>query len=238
MVTTPRSSSPKPITPPQRSGQRGVYECYIEHNGKLYSLTWTGDINYPNLAGFPALRAGKISPVEESPDTASLRRNSVLLDYGSHSCIRRVDSHSYPIIKLAHANDLSMTLIQYEYEMLNRLATSGLPIPVFSDIPIFERGKLRGYRMKELYKLEHGELRLRSEEVRQAVNRFHEAGYSHGDLSLSNVMKDRQGCIVLIDVSCSGPIGEEIPSWIPIWAYDGATFNKESDMKQMENFLS
>lgn len=162
----------------------------------------------------------------------------MLVDFGSHSCIRRVDSQPYPIIKLAHPDALSIALLQYEYKVLDRLALFDLPIPSFSDKPIFESGKIRGYQMKELYKLEHDEMRLRSEEIKRAVKQFHEAGYSHGDLSLSNVMKDDQGRIVLIDVSFSGPIGAKIPSWVPNWAYEGATFHTASDMKRMQSFLS
>jgi len=90
----------------------------------------------------------------------------VLVDFGSHSCIRRVDSEPYPIVKLAHPDAQSMALIQYEYKMLNRLARLDLPIPAFSDKPIFEGGKLRGYRMEELYKLAHDEVPLWSEDVK------------------------------------------------------------------------
>jgi RIO-like serine/threonine protein kinase len=162
----------------------------------------------------------------------------VLVDFGSHSCIRRVDAHPYPIIKLAHPDAESLALLQYEYKVLHRLALFDLPTPSFSDEPILECGKIRGYRMKELHKLEHDELRLRSEDTKQTVKQFHEAGYSHGDLSLSNVMKDDQGRIILIDVSCSGPIGAKIPSCVPSWAYEGATFHTGSDMKRMQSFLS
>ncbi|KAF2691933.1 hypothetical protein K458DRAFT_448697 [Lentithecium fluviatile CBS 122367] len=225
MVTTPYSSSAKPITPPS------------QHERKLYSLRWLGNIKFPCLAEFPNLRPGEVSLVEESPDTTSLRRSSVLVDFSSHACIQRVDSEPYPIIKLAHPDAQSMTLIRYEYAMLSRLAQLDLPIPVCSNDPIIERGQLRGYRMEELFKLAHDVMPLRLEDVKQAVKKFHEAGYSHRDLSLSNIMKDSQESIVVIDVSCSGPVGKEIPSWVPNWAYERATFHTESDIKQMEDIF-
>ncbi|KAF2869689.1 hypothetical protein BDV95DRAFT_576047 [Massariosphaeria phaeospora] len=194
-------------------------------------------MNYPCLAKFPNLRSGRVSLLKESPDTASLRSSSMLVNFGSHACIRRADSEPYPIVKLAHPDAQSMALMRYEYEMLNRLARLHLPIPAFSNEPILEHGKLRGYRMEELFKLTHDEMSLRSDDVKQAVKKFHDAGYSHGDLSLSNIMKDGQGSIVVIDVSCSGPIGKEIPSWVPSWAYERATFHTESDIKRLGNIF-
>jgi tRNA A-37 threonylcarbamoyl transferase component Bud32 len=86
-----------------------------------------------------------------------------------------------------------LALIKYEYTMLKQLALLDLPIPEFSDVPIFEGTDIRGYRMEELYKLGGDEMHRRSEDIRQAVTRWHDAGYSHGDLSMSNIMENEAG---------------------------------------------
>jgi serine/threonine protein kinase len=194
-------------------------------------------MDYPSLIGFPHLQACDVSRVTEDPNTAHLRRNSTLLDFGSYSCIRRMELQPYPIIKLAHPDPESRELIQNEYRMLKRWRQLKLPVPAISDEPIFEGDTLRGYRMEELYRMSHAEMKHRSEEIKSAVRKLHEAGYSHGDVSESNVMKDSQGRIVLIDVSFSGPVGEQVPHYFPTWAYEGAQFNTDRDIVRMKEFL-
>jgi serine/threonine protein kinase len=194
-------------------------------------------MDYPSLAGFPRLQACEVSRVIENPNTAFLRRSSTLLDFGSHSCIRQTRLQPYPILKLAHHDQESKDLMQNEYRMLKRWTPLKLPIPAISDEPVFEDGSIRGYRMEELYRLGSAEMQCRSEEIRSAVKKLHDAGYSHGDMSRSNVMKNSQGRIILIDVSCSGPVGEQVPCYFPTWAYEGANFNTDRDIVRMNEFL-
>ncbi|KAH8728495.1 hypothetical protein GQ44DRAFT_702389 [Phaeosphaeriaceae sp. PMI808] len=53
--------------------------------------------------------------------------------------------------------------------------------------------------MERLYKLDNKEIHRRSEEIRYAMNRLHNAEYSHGDLSISNIMENTQRQIILKD---------------------------------------
>ncbi|CAI6336748.1 unnamed protein product [Periconia digitata] len=227
----------QPITPPRSGARPGEYECDIEHGGILYSLRWTGNLDYPSLINFPYLPTCEVSRVEESPSIALLRRKSTLEDFGSHACVRRVHSQPYPIVKLAHPDTQSTDLIQYEYTILKLLAPLNLPIPAFSDTPIFDHGNICGYQMEELFKLSRDEILSRSRDISQAVESFHRAGYSHGDLSQSNIMKTVQGNIVLIDFSCSGLVGTKVPACIPGWAYGGQTFDTSGDKKRLNELL-
>ncbi|KAF2241895.1 hypothetical protein BU26DRAFT_525009 [Trematosphaeria pertusa] len=61
-----------PITPPSSTGER-VYHCNIEYHGQLYSLTWTGDPQYPDLSSFPSILAGELCLVKQSPKMLDLK---------------------------------------------------------------------------------------------------------------------------------------------------------------------
>jgi tRNA A-37 threonylcarbamoyl transferase component Bud32 len=107
----------------------------------------------------------------------------------------------FPILKLAHSNKLSIKLIQHEFDVLADLAKFGLPVVEFDQQPILDNGVTCGYRMKKLSKLEPSELRPRTNDIKQTLDRLHSAGFSHGDFGPSNIMKDEGGRIILIDPS-------------------------------------
>ncbi|KAF2241454.1 hypothetical protein BU26DRAFT_535376 [Trematosphaeria pertusa] len=223
-----------PITPPSSSG--GVYHCNIEYHGQLYSLSWTGDPQYPDLSSFPSILAGELCLVKQSPKMLDLKRRSAFVAAGAHASVRRLPSSAFPMVKLAHPDEFSAALIRREYEMIKRLSQLALPVPDIFEAPIFENSRICGYRMEELHNISYEEMQNLSREIRMAVAELHQAGYSHGDLSPSNVMKNNHGRIILIDVSFSGRLDEQIPSWFPTWVYDGATFRKDCDLKRLENY--
>jgi serine/threonine protein kinase len=73
--------------------------------------------------------------------------------------------------------------------------------------------------MKKLPKLEPSELRSRTDDIKQTLDRIHSAGFSHGVFSPSNIMKDDGGRTILIDFSFSGRLGSAVPSFFPSWVY-------------------
>lgn len=225
-----------PITPPSPTGERDTYHCNIEHHGQLYSLTWFGGQQWPDLSAFPNLRTGKLSLLNQSLDMLDLKRHSAFVVAGAHASIRRVRSPDFPILKLAHPDDFSMALVRHEYEMIKRFSELALPVPAVSYDPILDNGQICGYKMEELYQIIYEEMQNLSTEVKEAVLEFHEAGYSHGDLSPSNVMKNINGRVTLIDVSFSGKLDDRVPSWFPLWAYSGSTFVKDGDLERLKKY--
>lgn len=209
----------QPITPPYRTGP-DKYRCVVEYQKKPYTVAWSGSMQYPELKLFP--HDLDASPLPQSKKMAMIWRSSTLVDHGAHAVVRssscagieqtRGDQH-FPIIKLAHADTESLALIKNEIEILSDPLMHSLPTPVIDEQYVVEGGIPVGFRMKTLFKLDAVELSLRTNEIRQALQQLHLAGFSscHGDLSPSNLMKDGTNRITLIDFSHAGRIGDAVP---------------------------
>lgn len=228
----------KPTTPPQDVGVRGAYECILDHNHKPFSIIWWGSPEYPDLATFPALENVEIPPVHQTPSMAVIWGCSTLLDYDSHASIRTTEHSRFPILKLAHSDTESIRLVQREFSMLVYLATLDLPAVEVDRTPIVDNGKICGYRMKELFKVEPSELESRRHEVKYALSRLHSAGVCHGDITPSNIMKDHRGRITLIDFGSTGKIGSKVPWFIPSWVYSGDAFSIDVDWKAFDRYMT
>jgi hypothetical protein len=227
----------QPITPPQRAQNHGSYTCIVDYDHKPYSITWSGSPEYPDLMKFPNLEDVKVSPKQQSLHITKLWSDSNLLDYGSHASIRITDDEAFPILKLAHPDKQSIGLIQYEFKMLNRLAMLDVPVVAVCSQPLLDEGVICGYRMKMLFKLQLPDLRSRRDEVWDALCCLHSAGYCHGDISPSNIMKDGGGKITLVDFSFAGQLGSDAPLYIPSWVYANGVFDIETDTGAFERFM-
>jgi len=113
-----------------------------------FSITWLGSPEYPDLITFPFLKNVEVSSVHQSYEIAAIWKDSTILDYGSHASIRITEHHRFPIMKLAHSNDLSIKLIQYEFDILVELAKLGLPVVEIDQQPVLDNGIACGYRIK------------------------------------------------------------------------------------------
>lgn len=160
----------------------------------------------------------------------------MLLDYGSHASIRITKHGRFPILKLAHSDEVSIKLIQYEFDILAKLTKLGLPVVEFDQQPILDNGVTCGYRMEKLSKLEASELSLRADDIKQALDQFHCAGFSHGDVSPSNIMT-KDGRITLIDPSFAGRLGSGVPSFFPSWVYADGIFGIGSDLERFGRYI-
>lgn len=100
--------------------------------------------------------------------------------------------------------------------MLAELKKNGIPVVQFDRKPIMNNGVICGYRMENLMRIEASELTSRAFDIKKALDQFHCAGFSHGDIGPSNNMT-KDGNIILIDVSFAGRIGSAVPSCIPSW---------------------
>lgn len=225
----------KPITPPDSAGVPGSHRCVVDYDHKPFSITWTGSWDYPDLAGFPSLQNIEISPLHQTSEMAAIWRDSTLYEYGSYASVRITEHGRYPILKLAHSDEVSIKLIQHEFEVLAKLTKLGLPVVEFDQQPILDNGVICGYRMEKLSKVELSEFVSRAHDIKQALDRFHCAGFSHGDVSPSNVMT-KDGRIILIDLSFAGPLGSAVPSFFPDWVYTNGSFSMDTDLAQFGRF--
>ncbi|KAF2089771.1 hypothetical protein K490DRAFT_71520 [Saccharata proteae CBS 121410] len=225
----------EPVTPPQSTLSPKVYECNVEYKRKLYLVTWSGTLSYPDLSSFPNIQHATVSPVQQSPKMVALWKCSTTLAYGAHGL-----SNFFPILKLSHPDEESMELMNHEFKMLHILADLPLsvriPVPRVSDQPVIDQDRICGYQMEELYSVGHNELRERSSEIDGALTVLHKAGFSHGDISQGNIMVDSHNRIVLTDFSYSGQLGAEIPKFIPKEWYRGSCFTVDIDLERAASF--
>ncbi|XMA11692.1 hypothetical protein WAI453_004483 [Rhynchosporium graminicola] len=225
-----------PISPPEGTGVGGLYRCIVDYNHQPFSITWSGSQEYPDLESFPSLKNAELLSVQQSSEAAAVWKNSELLDYGTHASIRITEHGSFPVLKLAHSDEVSMKLIQYEFDILAKLTEQGLPVVDYDHEPILENGVVCGYRMEKLSKIEASELRLRAEDIKQAIDQFHRMGFSHGDVGPSNIMT-KDGRITLIDLSFAGQLGTTVPSFFPSWVYSDGRFDIGSELERFDRYI-
>jgi len=234
VIQTFQGCEAKPITPPQSTGNRGSYNCIVDCENKPFSITWSGSAQYPDFSNLH--ETINVVSVNQSPEIAAIWRDSTFIDYGAHASIRATEDSRFPILKLAHSDDLSRKLIQHEFNMLVELSELRLPIAECDEQPILDNGIICGYRMKKLYKLELSELCSRTDDVKRLLDKLHSAGYCHGDFHPSNIMMNEHGRLLFIDVSFSGRLGSTVPTFFPAWVYSDGVYNIGSDLDAFDKY--
>jgi tRNA A-37 threonylcarbamoyl transferase component Bud32 len=118
--------------------------------------------------------------------------------------------------------------------MLAKLDDLGLPVVEFDQQPILDDGVACGYRMQMLSKLTLPELR---NDIKQTMDQFHAAGFSHGDISPSNILMDHRGRIIFIDLSFAEQLGTAVPSYFPRWVYTNVEYSVDPDLKAFGRYI-
>lgn len=196
-------------------------------------------MQYPDMVHFPNDPQYLSEKVHLSLEIAQAWSTSTLIGYGADATIRRVDVGPFRAVKLAHPTTDARARIQHEYEMIQQMASQSLPVPKSECQPLSDAQGVFGYRLEVLNPLTLSELECRQDEVKNAINLFHEAGFCHGDLSMSNIMKDMHGDIRLIDFGFAGRTGHPIPSWIPKWVYQASpVFTTTTDLRALAELFS
>jgi tRNA A-37 threonylcarbamoyl transferase component Bud32 len=126
--------------------------------------------------------------------------------------------------------------VQHEFDIIQDMTkvARSVPLPKVDEHPLLDHQGIFGYRLEYLIRLEQDELLRRLPDVRKAVHRLHEGGFSHGDLSPSNIMKTQDGTIVLIDFGYAGKIGTQASSSVPHWVYADAVVTVQADQRALE----
>lgn len=194
-------------------------------------------MQYPDLSRFPDVDDTIVDLPIMSPAMARMWRESTFVDYGTDSCIRCTHNGLYHIVKFAHPNKAARARLQYEFYILGKIAQSSIPTPKFNPEPLIDEGGLYAYRMEGLDKFSAPELKYHSKDIESLLDRIHEQGFSHGDLTPSNIMRNEEGRAVLIDFSLSGFIGTSIPDHIPPWVYQSDVFHERLDRERFERFF-
>lgn len=224
------------VSVPSRASKAGHYTCVIEQHNKPYSIVWSGSAKYPDISQLHNEPDLELEQVDLGPEMSKIWCESTFINYGADAALRCSHTGPYPVVKLAHQGEEFRSRVQREFKMIQDMTTiaQSLPIPKVDDCPLLDDQGMFGYRLEHLFRLERTELLQRLPEVRQAVRHLHEAGFSHGDLSQSNVMKNKQGAIVLIDFGYARQIGTQAPSSVPRWVYEDAVVTVEADQRALE----
>jgi hypothetical protein len=211
------------VSPPSRAEKAGHYTCLIEHQQKPYFITWSGSARQPDITQF-STSDWNCKPVDLGLRMSDIWSDSMFVNYGADATLRCSHLGPYPIIELSHHGGEFRLRVQHEFEIIQGMTTvaSSLPIPKIDEHPLLDHQGIFGYRLEHLFCLEVHELLRRLPELRKAVQQLHKAGYSHGDLSQSNIMKNKDGAIVLIDFGYAGKIGAQVPSSVPPWIYEAS----------------
>lgn len=229
----------KPTSPPNAAETRGSYQCLVDYNSDLFSVSWSGSPQYPDLTSFPFLdsNVAKIAPLSLTPELDRIWKGSKHHDYGAHASIRTTNGNAFPIIKLAHPDDdISIKLIEREFNVLTELKKLELPVVDFDEQPITCDGAIYGYRMKTLTKLEPGEMHTRWEDVKGVFSLLHHAGFCHGDFNPSNIMKADNDRLIIIDFSFSGRIGSPVPPFMPTWRFPTGEYCLDQDVAALKRY--
>ena len=104
--------------------------------------------------------------------------------------------------------------------------------------PFSDEGGLFGFRMQELYNINVDELAKRLDELKEAIRTVHRAGVVINDVSISNVMRDAEDNIRLIDFGFAGRIGHKVPAFFPPWKSPQSVFSIETDNKGFEEIVA
>jgi serine/threonine protein kinase len=209
----------------------------VDYKNQLFSVTWQGTQDYPDFGKFPSIDHGSVTLIQQHPDIAAIWEDSAFLDYGAHASVRISKNEQFPVFKLSHNDELSLQLMQHELDALVTLSGLGYHIADFNKQPIQVTGIIYGYRMKRLYKLDVAEMQSRAKEIRKALYDLHSAGYCHGDLNPSNIMKDDDGRITIIDFSFAGRIGDKCPSYFPSYVYPDGVYDANGDLAALDRYI-
>jgi tRNA A-37 threonylcarbamoyl transferase component Bud32 len=223
------------VSLPSRAEKAGHYTCLIEHQNKPYSIVWSGSARYPDIMQLPTGPDWDCKQVDMGLEMSNIWSDSMLINYGADAILRCSHTGPHPIIKLAHHGEEFRSRVQHEFEIIQDMTATArsLPIPKVDKHPLLDNQGIFGYRLEHLICLERNELPRRLPEIREAVRQLHEAGFSHGDLSQSNMMKNRKGAIVLIDFGYAGKIGTQASSSVPWWIYGDAVVTVEVDQQAL-----
>ncbi|KAI5272043.1 hypothetical protein E4T47_04640 [Aureobasidium subglaciale] len=221
---------------PDRAESPGHYTCIVDYLNKPHSITWNGSLQYPDVTLLPAGPDYDLREIDLGTVMNNIWSNSTLVDFGSDAVIRCSHAHPYPMVKIAHTGREGRSRIEHEFQMIQDMRNTNrmLPIPKTSDRPLFDDQGVCGYAMEHLTRLDMEERVKRVSEIQKAVRNLHEAGFSHGDLSLSNVMKNKDGAITLIDFGCTGRLGTQVSECVPAWVYKDAIVTTEPDLQALE----
>lgn len=225
-----------PFSPPFAIDKKAKkYGCYIDVNGLPYAASWTGNWAVSDFTDTSGLSNFQLSPFQLSAELLTAWKASSPLSFGSHASVRLDETKPYPVAKIAHPTAKSRDLVAREFSMMRYLSKLNA-IARTAEEPLIDQDGIFGFRLERLSRVGLDELVDRIAEVESLLDTLHNAGYCHGDCSLSNIMQNEDGKLVLIDLAFAGPIGGNIPNDFPKHLFPADTFTAEIDLERVKKW--
>jgi serine/threonine protein kinase len=220
----------------------GRIHQYVEIDGQPKEASWVYKRAGPTLT-FP-IDMTKARPemdlvirdLQFSDTESDLWRHSTLLGYGSDACVRLEGASEFPVIKLAHPKLEHRLRIHDEFEVMRKLSHLSFVAKTSSE-PLTDEEGILGFRLEFLEKVSMEEATARKEEILTLLAELHRAGYCHGDPQFRNVMKRKDGELVLIDFGYAGALGEEVPDHVPRYMNRSRVYRAQPDLDHVERFM-
>ncbi|KAH6953737.1 hypothetical protein BKA56DRAFT_240218 [Ilyonectria sp. MPI-CAGE-AT-0026] len=186
----------------------------IDYQGQEHRVCWSGDWRRPpDLSLFPVLDGATSEHIPHGPEVDKLWSVSRAIRHGSDSHIRELNNcaDGFPICKVAN-DERQRLLVQDEFSLLWYFSKlhPNLPVVRISSEPLQDERGIFGFKMEKLYGISLEDLAGCLGEVEAAIEGIHKARVIHYDLSISNIMSNRDGEITLIDFGRGGFIGDGI----------------------------
>ncbi|KAF2277642.1 uncharacterized protein EI97DRAFT_300204 [Westerdykella ornata] len=228
--------SPKPISFAYRFEDGCAMN--IDYQRHEYRICWNGDWRKPpDLSHFPAVD-GSVTLIPHSREVEELWAKSDVLKCGADAHIRILKNKkdAFPVIKVG-MDDRQRRLIADEFSILCYLASHGCPVVRVHSEPFVDDKGIFGFRMEELFEIEIASGRTHAAQILSSIKKIHEVGVIHNDLSPNNLMKNREGCLTLIDFGHAGYLGDQIPSDMRAPNSNCDRYSVEHDMNAVKRVL-
>jgi hypothetical protein len=229
-------TSLEPFSPPfaiDKNVKR--YGCYIDVDGVPHEASWTGNWAAFEFTDTSSLVDFRLVPLQLTTEIMTVWKSSthMHLAFGSHASVRSEGVDSKFVVKIAHPNDKCRRLVEREFNIMRDLSDLDAVAKVAGE-PLADQDGIFGFRLERLYHVEPEEMQARFQEVERLLNSLHDAGYCHGDCHFSNIMQNREGKLVFIDLALSGPLGSEVPEEFQTCLVRGSRYTADIDREMIK----
>ena len=213
-----------------------MYAMNIDYVRQEYRICWSGDWRKPpDLGRFPQVDCS-ITAIRHSREVEEVWAESHVLKCGVDAHIRILNNKEenvFPACKIA-IDDRQRRLIKDEFSILCYLASCGSPVVSVHPEPLVDAQGIFGFRMEELFDIKIASRRTYTTTVASVIAKIHQNGVIHFDLSPSNLMKDKEGRLTVIDFGRAGYLGDDIPPDKRRPGSNRATYSTEQDINALK----
>lgn len=222
-----------PRSPPLWLPSQQKFQLFVEFGEEEYRLTWTEESSLPDLSQMASLDPNRwtVALCHSSPEQKSNLHGSTFQRFGADAQVRQLlVTREMSMIKMAHNDIVCRRRIALEFAILQDLDNRGVPVVKTDPLALRDASGMFGFRMEKLQHIRPTDYAQYESLIENAVQTLHDAGFVHGDLTISNVMLNREDDIRLIDFGLAGPLGQPLPDDHPARYRGMSNFSRDLDL--------